>query len=240
MNAEFNENDILGLGENYEPDIDIDDVEGSRQTLYRVVFDKSGSMGNYEDQVRESFVYMKDLFSRVKEADEILVAVTQFDNVVVSGGYQRAETLSTDYTTGSTTALYDAIVDAQYRLVNDKGTGYMQQLVDNGTTVQSAILIFTDGYDNASKKKPKEAADALRYLKTNEVPVVFVAFGSEAVNEAKTLGIAANNIIEIDTDHVDTNTLGAKLKDILQIASKSVVSMSQSVGGAGNTGIFNV
>jgi hypothetical protein len=240
MSAEYNENDILGLGENFEPDTDIDDLEASRQTLYRMVFDNSGSMGPFEVAVRESFEFTKDLFANVKEADEILVAITMFNSHVTSGGYQKAENLDTSYSTGGMTALYDAVVDAQNRLVNDNGTGYMQQLIDNGTTTQAAVLVFTDGHDNQSKNKASDAAKALAYLKKEEVPVIFIAFGSDAVDEAKSLGVNEKNIIHIDTDHADTATLGAKLKEVLQIASKSVVSMSKSVGGTTDAGIFSV
>jgi len=240
MNTEFNENDILGLGENYEPDINVDELESSRQTLYRMVFDKSGSMSYYETAVQESFEYTKELFSKVKEADEILVAITRFSTDVISGGYQRAESIDTSYNTDGMTALYDAIVDAQNRLINETGTGYMQQLIDNGTTTQAAILIFTDGMNNHSKSSASDAYKALVYLKKSEVPVIFVAFGNDAVTEAKTLGVADKNIIFIDTDHADTASLGAKLKEVLQIASKSVVSMSKSVGGTVDAGLFSV
>jgi len=241
MSAEFNENDILGLGENYEPDIDVDDLEASRQTLYRMVFDKSGSMSYYETAVQESFEYTKELFSKVKEADEILVAITRFSSDVISGGYQKAENIDTSYTTDGMTALYDAIVDAQNRRVNENGTGYMQQLIDNGTTTQAAILIFTDGKNNSSKSSASDAYKALAYLKKSEVPVIFIAFGNDAVTEAKNLGINDKNIIFIDTEHANTDELGTKLKEVLQIASKSVVSMSKSVGsGTSDAGIFSV
>lgn len=241
MSNEFNENDILGLGENYELDLDVDELEASRQTLYRVVFDDSGSMSPYEKAVNESFEFTKDLFSNVKEADEILVAITRFNNEIVSGGYQKAESIDTSYSTGGMTALYDAIVDAQHRLINNGGTGYMQQLIDNGTTTQAAILIFSDGVDNYSNKSARDAAQALAYLKKEEVPVIFVAFGDEALKEAKNLGIEDKNIIEIDTTVNDTALLSAKLKEVLQLASKSVVSMSQSVGGgSGDMGLFSV
>jgi len=182
----------------------------------------------------------KELFSKVKEADEILVAITRFSTDVISGGYQRAESIDTSYNTDGMTALYDAIVDAQNRLINETGTGYMQQLIDNGTTTQAAILIFTDGMNNHSKSSASDAYKALVYLKKSEVPVIFVAFGNDAVTEAKTLGVADKNIIFIDTDHADTASLGAKLKEVLQIASKSVVSMSKSVGGTVDAGLFSV
>lgn len=241
MNTEYNENDILGLGENYELDVDIDELESSRQTLYRMVLDNSGSMGMYEKVVQESIDYSKQLFSGVKEADEILVAITKFNNKVVSGGYQKPADMNTDYSTDGMTALYDAIVDAQNRLINDNGTGYMQQLIDNGTVAQAAILIFTDGYDNSSRNSSYDAAASIRYLKDSEVPFIFVAFGDEAINEAKKLGVSDKSIIEIKTGSLNTDELGAKLKDVLQLASKSIASMSKSVGnGSTGAGIFSV
>jgi len=224
-------NEIYGLEQNYD-NVAIEDLESERQTLVNILIDASSSMNQYEMVMGSCLNNFKQAIANSKERDEMLIAKTVFASNVDHHGYQLIDDFDTDYSAGGTTALYDAIVEAQQRLLNEKQNGYMQTLDNNGIRTKAVIAIFSDGYDNNSKSSLSEARKALNYLQSKEIIVAFIAFGDGAKGIANDLGINPENIREFDASE-------SELRKIFMILSKSAISASKSAG-VSNGAFFTV
>ena len=105
--------------------VDVEDIEVVRPTLIGYVVDKSASMSDYESDMGEALNLVKNTIEGSKEADEMLVSVTQFADTVKTTGYQGIEDVDIQYTAdGWSTKLYDAIVGVQKALFAGDGSGF--------------------------------------------------------------------------------------------------------------------
>lgn len=212
--------------------VDVEDIEVVRPTLIGYVVDKSASMSDYESDMGEALNLVKNTIEGSKEADEMLVSVTQFADTVKTTGYQGIEDVDIQYTAdGWSTKLYDAIVGVQKALFAGDGSGYMEKLQKNGNRPKAVIFIFTDGYDNDSDYTKNDARKAVEFLQKNEIPVGFIEFGSHAHGIAKELGIYEQNIKSI-------NANPSELRKIMMATSKSAISASKSANVTASDSLF--
>jgi len=216
-----------------QPDLDIADIETSRQYLLDILVDGSGSMDGYVRAMRDALANFQRAIQGSKEVDEILAARTDFGvagGIRVSG-YNYVDQFPTDYQADGSTPLFDAIVTAQQRLFQGNGKGYMEQLAANGVKVNAAVAIFSDGYDNDSRATAAEAKKAVSLLRKQEIKVAFVAFGPGAQGVAANLGI--KEVREYDASEKD-------LREIFALLSKSAISASQSAAAGQSSNAFFV
>lgn len=212
--------------------VDIEDIEVVRPTLIGYVIDKSGSMDDYESDMKEALQLVKDTIEGSKEADEMLISVTQFADKIQSTGYQGIGDVDVQYVAdGWRTRLFDAIVGVQKALYAGDGSGYMEKLQQNGNRPKAVIFIFTDGYDNASSYSKSEARKAVEFLQKNEIPVGFIEFGPGAHGVAEELGINPQNIKPVNADK-------SELRKIMMATSKSAISASKSANVSASDSLF--
>lgn len=198
----------------------LDDLDSEDVTIFMIALDNSGSMFPYHAPMRDALAASKNAFAGAKNADEILISRVDFDTDHDATGYLSIDQFPTDYPNqvgSGGTALYDMIIDE-----GTKMRQYRKYLREGGSRVHAVFAIFTDGEDLHSRHTLQDAAEVIKALNTDEIITVCVEFGAEAAGVAKALGI--QKTIKCDaTEHA--------LRDAFAVISKSVVSVSQSIGG---------
>lgn len=228
---DFYEESFSGIDAGITPNIPTDDVDNDHMFLMSVARDRSGSMSGFKSVMQQSTQEFVKSIKDSKSDDEILVSLTEFDDSINSYGYQNVADMPTAYAPGGCTALYDAIIVAQQRLYDGSGNGYMEQLNASGVRTRGALVIFSDGADNVSRKTANDARQAIQLLKKQEILVAFIAFGDEAKDIAKDLGIDPQNVLQ-------TNATASELRKIWNIMSKSAISMSKSAANGNSQDAF--
>lgn len=223
---------VEGLDETYANNIDVDDVTSPSVMLVDFIIDRTGSMWNYEETMRECLEHYKQAICNSKQADEMLVSKTLFNSTIETGGYVAPEDFNTDYSASGGTRMYDAIIDRRQRMLD-----YMEKLKNNGTNARACMIILSDGQDNASKYRASDARQAIENLISKEITVAFIAFGQEAFDVANRIGIKPQNVKEVSNDE-------SELRRVIDLVSKSAISASKKAGSgianATDGGFFDV
>jgi hypothetical protein len=228
------ENDVdIFVADLVQPDLDIDEVESSRQYLLNICVDGSGSMSGYESAMRKALREFQTAIQGSREVDEILAARIDFGvpGGIQVNGYQYIDKFPTTFQAYGSTPLCDAIVTAQKRLYVGDGSGYMEQLAANGVKTNAAVAIFTDGYENASRATMNDARRSVELLRKQEIKVALIAFGANAQGVAAQLGI---------TEVREYNASAKDLREIFALLSKSAISASQSAAAGQSSNAFFV
>lgn len=225
-------NEIFGMDDDFDQNVDAEELQSARQTVFHILFDESGSMSPYETIMPKCISFYQDTLLKSKQEDEILVAITRFSSDVKLGKYKFVKDISNAYSTGGCTALYQAIVEASEHLINPNGTGYMDTLRAKGVSTKAVFIVFSDGEDYGVSKSEgmlSEAKKQIAYLNSKEVTTAFVEFGNDARGIAEDLGF--NNILSTDATE-------SELRNIFAILSKSSISASKSAGATSQNAFF--
>lgn len=218
-----NQIEVLGLEEIEAENTSIEELENEVVNLFNLSFDGSGSMEQFESIMRECLKDFKEEISESKEADDILIARTDFGdtnypNMINVGGYKKINEFDTNYRAYGGTPLYDMIGE-----VVDKFINYINYLKNNGMRVRGLFYILSDGRDEHSVKLYlADAKKKIKELKDKEIKIGFIAFGKFALEEAERLGFSEEDIFEAG------KTKG-ELRRIFGCISKSVKEESQGV-----------
>ncbi len=225
MSEEYlNNMQVDGLDETYAANADVEEVDAASVMLVDFIIDRSGSMDTFERVMRECLEHYKQAICNSKQADEMLVSKTLFDNIIETGGYVAPEDLNTDYKARGTTRLYDAVIERRQRLLD-----YMEQLKNNGTNARACMVILSDGWDNDSQYRASDARQAIQDLIHKEITVAFIAFGQEAFGVADSIGVKSQNVKEVSNDE-------SELRKVIALVSKSAISASKRASsGAGSS-----
>lgn len=207
--------EIDGLNEIEVENTAIDDLESESINLIFLGIDESGSMGQWEQDMKNSLNEFKTALADSKEADEILVARADFSDTISVGGYKRISEFNTGFNVYGCTAMYDTIVDGA-----DKLKDYRKFLRDQGVSVKAVFAIFSDGLDNQSHNSFSEAKRTVDFLNGEEITTAFISFGGQATQTAKDLGF--RNILDVASS-------ASELRKAFNCLSKSVIESSKSV-----------
>lgn len=212
----------------------IESLDSERQTLFVFIMDESGSMCDYEKIVPVCIDELKKSIKDSKSEDEILVALGRFssNSHFHLSGYKKVDDIDNQYSAGGCTAMYDAIIQAQEKLTNPSGTGYMDTLRKNGINAKAVFVVLGDGWDNDSNATAAEAKKAIDYLNKEEVITAFIAFGPDAIGIAEGLDFAS--VLN------EADATASTLRKTFQILSKSVISASQQGSVVDTTNFFTV
>lgn len=213
--------DIDGLGADIEAqNTAIDDLESENVNLMLIGIDGSGSMSSYRNDMMQCLTDFKDALENSKEANEILVARTDFASDIDIGGYKAIDEFDTSFSAGGCTAMYDAVVEGSAKMLE-----YRKYLRDQGVRVKCVFAIFSDGYENGSKADVAAARQAIANLNREEITTAFISFGSDAKVEAQKLGFV--NMLEVGSS-------ASELRKAFNCLSKSVIESSKSVVADGD------
>lgn len=229
--SEFFEENFSGIDAGISPNIPTDEIETDHMFLMSVVRDRSISMDPHRSVMTKSTQEFVRSIQDSKSDDEMLISLTEFNSQINSYGFQNVADMPTSYHPDGMTALYDAIIVAQERLYDGKGGGYMEELNAAGTKPRGAMVIFSDGEDTCSRKSASDARKSIELLKSREILVAFVAFGSGAKGIAQQLGIDPQNVLE-------TAATASEMRRIWGILSKSAISMSKSAASGNSQDAF--
>lgn len=233
MKEQYLDNIVVdGLDETYATNADVDDITSSSVTIVDFLIDRTGSMDMYESVMQDCLKHYKQAICDSKQADEMLVSKTLFNEEIEIGGYLAPEDFNTDYSAWGCTRLYDAIIVRRQNLLT-----YMDQLNTRGYNSRACMIILSDGLDNKSQYYANDARHAIQDLISKEITVAFIAFGQEAFGIANKIGIKPQNIMEVKNDE-------SELRRVIDLVSKSAISASKkaSSGAGGNAdgGFFDV
>lgn len=193
----------------------IDDLETEDVNLMFLAIDESISMEQYVSIMKEELRKFKTAIQNSKESEKILVSRANFSNFIRISGYKRIDEFDINYEVQMSTRLYDVILEGAEALL-----AYMKHLKTQGMRVNGVFAIFSDGFDTCSRTNISNARRMIEQLNQMEIVTVFVAFGGEALEEAKRLSI--NNILEIGKTETE-------LRNAFNQLSKSLISQSKSV-----------
>lgn len=217
MSEILNEIEIDGLNDIEEENTSIDDINSENINLIFIALDKSGSMGEFENEMKIALKNFKDALASSKEADEILVARADFSsrlNINI-GGYKKIAEFDTGFNSGGVTAMYDTIIEGAKKL-----TEYRDFLKKEGMRVKCVFAVFSDGLDNDSISDFRVARNAVEKMNAEEVTTAFISFGGEADQTAADLTF--KNILK-------PNGSASELRKAFDCLSKSVIESSKSV-----------
>ena len=170
---------------------------------YYLLLDRSGSMSRV---VEEAVISVNNYIRRIKElakrypCREVFTSLTLFNNRVTPVWNmltpdQIRELDFADFRPEGPSALFDAIG----LTVSDLQQAIGEELETGQTS--AVIVIFTDGYDNASGQFSGDQISALIHEQELTERISFSWFGStlDAVDMAMNIGIRRKNAVRMDT-----------------------------------------
>lgn len=218
---------ILDIDSIEEMNTPVDDFENEYVFLLSVAIDTSSSMHYYNDAMKDSIQTFKKSMQNSKEAENVLIARSDFNTDVTVGGYKPIDELDTSYHACGMTSLYDVIIEQKENLVQ-----YMNYLKAEGTRVKAVFTVFSDGEDTSSMNYyMNDAKEAIRELNKMEITTAFIAAGSEAQDIAKKLGFV--NVLEIQSNEHD-------FRFAFDCLSKSVDESSKNIGSTDDDDFFKL
>jgi uncharacterized protein YegL len=213
--------------------IDPANLNVTEATIVVFVVDASGSMQGVTNEVRESLQESVAAMADSKSSAALILTQLVFDEYVrVAFANQPVENIKpTDitYTTGGSTALYDAVLDALTGALT-----YEEQMLQTGVTPKVILCVFSDGANNASRRATAQKIFTVmsREIKQRENwTVAFVGFAtyeSASVDYhqvARDMGIDTVLVIDLAGD-VYQRQHG--IRQTFRLVSKSVIKRSQT------------
>lgn len=211
------------------------DLDATFVTLFLIILDMTGSMSVNKDTVKKSYAEMVSALKASKAANSILVSTWVFNNTEGSKlvhSYLPLDLVPdlTGYEPDHETNLYDSVLDGITSLLQ-----YEQELLKSGTGVQSVIVPFTDGQDNASHNKADDLKTVIESLIAKEKYIFsLVGFGpyADPHDIAAVMGIPNSNVLSVGSTAHD-------IRLAMGTVSKSVIRTSQTtIGGGSQSGFF--
>lgn len=205
---------IDGLDDIEVENTSVDEIDSENINLIFVGIDCSGSMYQFESDMRKALRDFQEALINSKEADEILIARADFADRINVGGYKKISEFATNYNAVGMTALNDTIVEGV-----DKLNQYRNFLKQEGMRVKAVFAIFSDGEDTSSRHSVAEARQKIEYLNNEEIVTAFISFGGGATQSAKDLKF--KNILDVSSS-------ASELRKAFNCLSKSVIENSKS------------
>lgn len=239
MEEMMNSNNMqVGFDEDTAPmNFDVDDLDSDQQLLARFAIDDSGSMEDYEPDVREALEDLTQMIQGSKQEDEMTLGKTLFGDRIKEEPYCLVSDFDTSYTApGWSTKLYDAIIQSVKNV-----QAAVKKLTDQQFTARGLLVILSDGWDNDSDATKKQAANAIMSLKDSGIDVYFIEFGPDAKGVALSLGVSPERVLTPGNKSMSVEERRKELRAAFRFVSKSAISISQ--GGAAPTvdnGMFSV
>ncbi len=216
----------------------IEDLGATEYTLVDLVVDVSGSVDAYKADMEKAIQEVINACKMSPRADNLMIRLVTFNDFLAEvHGYKLLENCNLDdyknvLHCGGTTALYDATENAVL-----SSTDYAKNLSQNDFSVNSLVVILTDGMDNRSSCTPKSVGAALIASVKSEATesMVSILIG---VGVGGDLGVSRM----LDTfkqsagltQYVETKDASSKtLAKLAAFVSKSISAQSQALGSGG-------
>lgn len=175
-----------------------------KETLIHFILDKSGSMTSVWDATISGFnEYLQGLKN---QKGSIRFSLTLFDTVSIEKRYnnvslEEVKPLNRDsYIPNGGTPLYDAVISSVEDLCS--------QLKDSHKNPAVAVVIMTDGQENASKEHTEKCLKEIVELleKTGEYTFAYMGANQDAWANAAKIGISSGNTMSWNSTMEGTGT----------------------------------
>jgi len=214
--------------------VDVDDLTSSEYTLVTLALDMSGSVYNYEKDLKQCIETIIDTCNNSGRAENLMIRLTTFNNQLFEEhGFKTLMLIKPeDYKqiqspTGAT-SLYDACIDAI-----EATEHYGSVLTEQEFKVNGVLYIITDGGDNRSHHSAQDVADKFKSFRNTESLESLQTFligvnvnDSSFKKYLKDFNKTVNFDEFLSIENASTETL-SKLASFI---SKSISLQSQSLG----------
>ena len=216
----------------------LESLEAFEYTLVTLVVDRSGSVQGYQSSMEDCIKEVIGACKMSPKADNLMLRAVLFDDKLEElHGYKLLQNCNLDDYTGcieprGLTALYDAT-----KASIDATIDYARDLTDNDYSVNSIVIIITDGWDNRSSFTPNSVQESLASaVKTESMESIrTILVGVDTMSDpqlsAKLQEFRKTANIDQYEDIANANAKSlAKLADFI---SKSISAQSQALGSGG-------
>jgi uncharacterized protein YegL len=201
----------------------LDDIESTEVTLITALYDKSSSINSpgLKQAVIDGQNEMIKAIEGSKNKDDIMIAQWLFNEgtSVIHSYLPVEEAVKLDnqnYIPQGMTSLYDVLSEAM-----TANFAYTELLKGSGTPVQNIVLVITDGLDTSSGRiasdVKKISGDLLR---TEQYVLAYAGVGGDD-HKAIAESVGFPSVIV-------TGATANEIRKIFQMASQSIVSLSQT------------
>lgn len=207
-------------------------MPNENKTEIIAILDRSGSMASLTDDTIGGYnTFIKE---QKEEEGECDVTLTIFDTeyIIVYKGKPVKEvpelTKDVYFARGST-----ALLDAVGRTLQETGAR-LSAMPENERPGKVIVLIITDGMENASREYTADQVKKMVEVQEKEYSWKFLFFGAnmDAVNQARGIGIRADDSIKYGSGSVGTSNLyGGVSKGVRRMRRQSNTEWSASKGG---------
>ena len=223
----------------------IDELSATEYTLVDLVVDTSGSVDDYKSDIEKAIKEVVNACKLSPRADNLMIRFSTFNfEIDEVHGYKLLENCNlADYEgilkCGGMTALYDASEIAILSQID-----YARNLTENDFSVNSIVVIFTDGMHNHGsctiKSVEKALNGAVKSEATESMISILIGVGvanDYVVSDSLKLFKDGANI----SQYVETQDASAKtLAKLAQFVSKSVSAQSQALGSGGPSKLLSL
>lgn len=223
----------------------IDELGATEYTLVDLVVDTSGSVNQFSGDMETTIKAVVNACKMSPRADNLMVRLTSFnDDMEELHGYKLLEHCNLgDYdgclVCGGLTALYDASENAILSQVD-----YARSLTESDFSVNSIVIVITDGLNNRGVVTVKGVGKALESAVKSEATesMVSILVGvSSAVHQDVSAELKAFQSGAGITQYVETKDADAKtLAKLAEFVSKSISAQSQSLGSGGPSKLISL
>jgi len=147
----------------------VQDLGASEYTLVTIICDVSTSVACYRDQLEACIKAVLGSCRLSPRAENLMLRLCAFNNSLTElHGFKELRLIQdSDYNgiikVSGATALYEASFEGI-----DATAGYGRMLVSRGFSANAIVFVITDGEDNSSRRNPKQIADLLRSIRSEE------------------------------------------------------------------------
>jgi hypothetical protein len=151
--------------------VDVNKLEATEYTIAQPIFDRSGSVGSFKDQLEQMLGTVVQSCRNSPHEENLMIRAVQFGSDIeeIHGFKLLTQCQPNDYKgaihISGMTALLDALLNGI-----DAASAYASQMAAMDYTVNVVNFIATDGYENASRivKTPQEIADRVQEIRRDE------------------------------------------------------------------------
>lgn len=214
----------------------LDELGATEYTLVDLVVDTSGSVAGYKPDMEQAIKEVVNACKMSPRADNLMVRLSTFnDDVEEVHGYKLLESCNLDdyndvLDCGGMTALYDAT-----ELAVSSQTEYARSLTENDFSVNSIVVIITDGLNNRGVGTIRSVGRAISAATKTEATesmvsiLIGVGVGSDISDELKEFKEGSKLSQYVETKEATAKTLSK----LAEFVSKSISAQSQSLGTGG-------
>lgn len=241
----LNDNDAAQTVSGYSySTVSIDELDAAEYTIVRIAMDKSYSVIDYKKDLEKALAGCLDSCKKSAREENLLVSVQSFNHELeeIHGFVPLADIEVSKYKNtidpDGSTALWDATLSSVEAVKQ-----YGENLEKMDFLCNGIVFIITDGEENSSvAANPKKIRDTIARVKKEEklesLKIVLIGVGDEMETEKYLKSFVQD--AGIDQFVWVGSATPAKLAKLASFVSKSISTVSMSLGNGGQSGSIEI